>query len=533
MVSRSLLLTTLVASILICESAALSCLKCKDTDTDQTCSLGTGAATACTATDETMCYMRNNAGKIERGCMKDLEVAQQTACQLTGGQSCASCTGDSCNKDPWLKCHVCDGEAEACTKTQDATGAALCPLFTKADQCFAKVDGKKVTRGCQSNLLPTDDCATNKLCYLCTVNGCNSLSDDALKTFPKCLTCNSLDAKCDDGTATAAECPKQDDVCYSRVHEKALHRGCLSTLVEADQTKCKDAADATCQTCTDEDGCNKQSWLKCHQCKQTDVATCAEVQTVDKAEFCPAYKDGNHCYERLETGNVVRGCETDLPKAESPCKDNRECRVCTEDACNKEAAATLQNQDRCLQCSTSVDAEKSCLLGTEASQPCAKVSEKKCYSKTDSDGVLKRGCQGDLTANEVTACTGKTCAICENEGCNNAVFPTDRLRCYQCKTTEADKSCSEQLTGVPKSSYCTLYKDGDQCYSRISGGVFERGCQSTLKAAACEGLTAKECQVCATENCNSVSETRLKNSAGQKAISSVLVAAVVALVLFK
>lgn len=169
------------------------------------------------------------------------------------------------------------------------------------------------------------------------------------------------------------------------------------------------------------------------------------------------------------------------------------------------------------------------------------------------DGVLTRGCFGDLPANE--ACTDKTCATCVNEGCNGKVFPTDRLRCYQCTTTDSDKTCSNQLTGEAKSSYCTLYKDGDKCYSRISEGVckccrrysewtfriivcgfisVQRGCQSNLKAAdPCDGLTAKQCLTCAGENCNGISEERLKNSAGQKAISSILVAAVVAFVVLK
>lgn len=534
MVSRNWMLATLVGMILIYESAALTCLKCKDTETDQSCSLGTGQGTACTATDETQCYLRNIDGKIERGCMKELDAAAQPECNLTGGKSCASCTGDNCNKDPWLKCHVCDGEAAACTNAQEAAGSALCPLFAKDDQCYAKADGNKVTRGCKSSQLPTDDCATNKLCDLCTGNGCNSLSGAALKTFPKCVTCTSMDAKCEDGTATAVECDKRDDVCYTRVHEKVLHRGCVSKLAEADQTKCNNEKDATCLTCKGEEGCNKQSWLKCHQCKETDVATCAEAQTTDKAEFCTAYKAGGRCYERMETGDkVVRGCETDLATADSPCKDNAKCRECTENGCNKEAATTLQSEDRCLQCSTSADADKTCLLGTATNQPCAKASQKKCYSKTDSEGVLKRGCHGDLAANDVTACNTKTCEICEGAGCNKEVFPKGRLRCYQCKTTESDKTCSEQLTGEAKSSYCTVYKDGEQCYSRISNGVFERGCQTDLKAAACEGLTAKECQACATENCNAVSETKLKSSAGQKALSSVLIAAVVALVAFK
>lgn len=535
MAGRNWLLAALVGMILIYESSALSCLKCLDTETDASCTAGTGTATACTITDDTLCYLRNNNGKIQRGCLKDLPAADQDKCKETGAE-CVTCAGDSCNKDPWLKCHACDGETAACTGTQDAAGAALCPLFAKADQCYAKADGNKVTRGCKSSLPAVNDgCTDNKYCEFCNNDACNNLSGETLKTYTKCLMCTPLsDAKCEDGTATADECPKRDDTCYTRVQDKVLHRGCLSQLTEAEQTKCKNDVDTTCSTCTGEAGCNKDSWLRCHQCKETDAVTCAEEQTADKAEFCKNFREPyNRCYERMEGDKVVRGCETDLTTVGHACTDNRECRVCTDNACNNAKASTLKTEDRCLQCSTSKDDVSTCLLGTAPSTPCVKESQKKCYSKTDNEGVLKRGCYGDLTANEVTACTGKTCTTCEAEGCNGKVFPTDRLRCYQCKTTEADKTCSNQLTGEPKSSYCVLYKDEDKCYSRISEGVFERGCQSNLQKAACEGLTAKECLLCTGENCNSISEQKLRNSAGQKTISAILLAAVVAFVLLK
>lgn len=535
MASRNWLLAALVGMILIYESTALTCLKCKDTETDASCVAAVGTVSACTNTDDTLCYLRNNDGKIERGCLKDLPVAEQAECKEAGAK-CVSCAGDSCNNDRWMKCHVCDGETAACTGTQEAAGAALCPLFAKADQCYAKADENRVTRGCKSSLPAVDDgCTGNKNCEFCSDDGCNKLSGEALKTYPKCLTCTSLsDAKCEDATAAADECPNREDTCYTRVQDNVLHRGCLSQLAEADQTKCKNDVDSTCKVCSDVEGCNKDIWLRCHQCKETEDAPCAEKQTVEKAAFCKNFRDPyNRCYERLESDKVVRGCENDLTTVGNACTGYPECRTCPENGCNSAEATTLKTENRCLQCSTSKDDDLTCLLGTALSTPCVKVSGKKCYSRTNNDGVLTRGCYGDLTANEVTACTGKTCATCEAEGCNGKVFPTDRLRCYQCKTTEADKSCSNQLTGEPKSSYCVLYKDEDKCYSRISDGAFERGCQSNLKTAACEGLTAKECLLCSGENCNSISEERLKNSAGQKTISAIWLAVVAAFVVLK
>lgn len=534
MVNRNCLLVALLGMVLIYESTALTCLTCKDTESDESCSQGSGQFDVCSV-EATFCYQRNNGGKIERGCSTELTpVEEVNNCQSTESNSCFSCTSNNCNNAPWLKCHVCDSDAAECVGKQDTTKASLCSNFLSTDQCYAKVVDNKVTRGCVSSLAAGEQaCANNKYCDACTGHGCNGLSSDDLKAYPKCLVCTSLDPNCSEGTAATTECPNRDDICYTLVKEKVLYRGCLSESTQEDQNKCKSDTDVTCVTCDNEDGCNALSWLKCHQCKETETTTCAEVQADSNAGFCSAYRDLNRCFERLESGKMVRGCETDLTTPGNPCTDNAQCRVCTSNGCNKEASATLLNAERCLQCITSEDTDSSCLLGTATSQPCAKDSQNKCFSKTNSDGVLTRGCHGDLTANDISDCTGKTCSICENEGCNKNVFPTDRLRCYQCTTTETEKSCSNTLTGDPKSSLCAIYKDGDQCYSRITNGTFERGCQSSLKAAACEGLTAKQCQLCATENCNAISEDKLKGSAGRNAVSSILMAAVMAFVVFK
>lgn len=532
MVNRSWLATALVGLVLIYEATALKCITCADTVTDKTCSQGTGQTPVDCIDVTDVCYMRNNAGNIERGCLKQLPEPDQLACSAEEGQACMKCSVDSCNNAAWMKCHKCEDTVSTCANEQVLTGATLCSKYTKEEHCYAKVDGTKVNRGCKSDLPATNDgCTNNKFCDVCSGAGCNSLSGDTLKTFPKCLVCKSTDANCVLGTTAAVECDKRDDTCFSRVQDNVLERGCLSTLTTADQGKCSDDKDATCLHCTGAEGCNNQKWLQCHQCKETVTATCAGLQTDDKAQFCKSNTEGKQCYERLESNKVVRGCESDLAENANPCKDNTECRQCAANACNKEAGTTLLNTDRCLQCRTNLDADGKCLLGEADSQPCAKPSEKKCYRKTDAEGVLHRGCQGDLTAEEVKACTSKTCEICEADKCTK-VFPTGRLRCYQCKSG-ADKTCSNELSGDPKSNYCQVYKADDQCYARIVNNAFERGCQSDLKAAACNGLTEKECKACSTENCNQVSEERLKNSAGQKAVSSILIATVVAFVVFK
>ncbi|XP_055534567.1 uncharacterized protein LOC129724012 [Wyeomyia smithii] len=519
MSQRSWIIWVLAVVLLIggTSAAKVSCVKCSSAD-NTNCAAGTVTATECT-TDDDKCYSRVNGDNVERGCLHDLVAADQTKCETPTDLTCVACTGTGCNKDAWLKCHKCEGTTCYVEQPEDST-TKFCAKFSAEDVCYSKVEVDKVQRGCKSDLTDfATECTAFKYCETCTGNACNKLSGDVLKTYKKCLQCDSSAANCVDVTATATECALREDLCYTRVANSVLQRGCLSRLTEAEQTVCSKADDTTCVTCST-DGCNNESWLKCYQCQETTTAACAQEQTA-AAPFCKNWKSYNQCFERLESAKMVRGCETDLAATAEPCKDNQKCRTCTKDGCNKAATATLESTERCVQCDTD---KVECLKGTAANEPCAKASENKCYSRVNADGVLTRGCKGDLTAADVTACTGKACNICEGVGCNKDVFPTDRLSCYQCKTTDSDKTCSDQLTGESKAAYCKKYKEGDQCYTRILDGIFERGCQSDLAKTACDGLKDTECQSCSGENCNGVSEEKLKNAAGLTTVSSLLLA---------
>lgn len=244
------------------------------------------------------------------------------------------------------------------------------------------------------------ECKNVKYCETCEGDICNKLSKKTLQTYTKCHRCLSSDPKCINGTTEATDCDRREDTCYSRIYSKfliheyyAIHvhnpildnlleRNCLSILNQTDQAVCKLQNDTTCITCSNANGCNTENWLRCHQCKETADATCAAQQTdASRAQFCKNYKDGNRCYERLESSKVVRGCETDLGTNKDPCEGNTQCRSCTNDACNKEAASTLESTDRCLQCRTDQDPAGSCLTGAAQAQPCARESGEECYSR--------------------------------------------------------------------------------------------------------------------------------------------------------
>uniref|UniRef100_A0A8D8BBK3 (northern house mosquito) hypothetical protein n=1 Tax=Culex pipiens TaxID=7175 RepID=A0A8D8BBK3_CULPI len=505
------------------------CVQCKSSeDADGSCLKGTKAEEICAVPDG-KCYSRIIAGGVlERGCRSALTAQEQTACT---GEQCNLCGDVGCNKGVFpenrLLCYQCQSTDDA-SCSNELTGdakAGLCKIWKADDKCYSRVTAAlNFERGCQSDLGDNANvCDALNDCLECDGKNCNSLSEQKLKNRAKCLKCDSEDTSCVDATSeiVSANCDNVEDSCFVRVNNGKLERNCLQTLSEADQGKCKDTNDQSCVTCSAQ-GCNVEKWIKCHQCKESSSSTCNAAQVDDNAQFCANYKVDNQCYERLESEKVVRGCANDL--SEAACTNNLECRTCAESACNKAAANSLKTNQRCLQCSTASDDGGLCLAGTAASQACKKESGGKCFNQVQADGQLKRGCQGELTADEVTACTGDSCKICDTADCNTGLFPANRLKCYQCKSS-ADESCTNELQGADKSLYCKLYVAQDKCYSRDANDKeFERGCQSDLglNVEACKDLDEKHCKTCDEPDCNAISKIKL-NGAGAIALNVVLV----------
>ncbi|XP_038106191.1 proprotein convertase subtilisin/kexin type 5 [Culex quinquefasciatus] len=505
------------------------CVQCKSSeDADGSCLKGTKAEEVC-ANPDGKCYSRIIAGGIlERGCRSALTAQEQTACT---GELCNLCGDAGCNKGVFpenrLLCYQCQSTDDA-SCSNELTGdakAGVCKIWKAEDKCYSRVTVTlNFERGCQSDLGENvNACDALNDCLECNGKNCNSLSEDKLKAAAKCLKCDSDETGCVDATSeiVSANCDNVEDSCFVRVNNGKLERNCLQTLSEADQAKCKDANDQSCVTCSAQ-GCNVEKWIKCHQCKESSSSTCNAAQVDDNAQFCANYKVNNQCYERLESEKVVRGCANDL--SEAACANNLECSTCAESACNKAAANSLKTNQRCLQCSTASDEGGLCLAGTATSQACKKESGGKCFNQVQPDGQLKRGCQGELTAAEVTACTGDSCKICDSADCNTGLFPANRLKCYQCKSS-ADESCKNELQGTDKSLYCKLYVAQDKCYSRdATDKEFERGCQSDLglNVDACKDLDGKHCKTCAEPDCNAISKIKL-NGAGAIALNVVLV----------
>lgn len=511
------------------------CVQCKSSeDADGSCLKGTKEETVC-ANPDGKCFSRIiEGGILERGCRSALTSEEQTACT---GELCNVCGEAGCNSAVFPanrpQCYQCVTTADDKSCAAELTGevkSGVCKVYKEGDKCYSRVTASlNFERGCQSDLGDNaNTCDGLGDCLECEGSNCNGLSEEKLKGWAKCLQCDTDDEACIQAAVSAATCKNEADSCFVRINNGKLERNCLSSLNVADQTKCTNANDLSCVTCTTS-GCNVQKWSKCHQCKESTSETCKAAQNdAALATYCPKYKENNQCYERLESEKVVRGCSSDL--SDAPCSNNLECKVCDENACNKDAASTLQTSQRCLQCSTANDAGGLCLAGTTSTLPCTKDSESKCFLQVQTDGHLKRGCKGDLSAAEVTACTGDSCKICNEPSCNTGVYPEGRLRCYQCKSSD-DENCNNELQGPEKSAFCKLYKAGDKCYSRdASDDLFERGCQSDLglTAEACKDLDEKHCKTCDGADCNAISKKTL-NGAGTVALNVVLLGIVIIL----
>ncbi|XP_058462996.1 uncharacterized protein LOC131437566 [Malaya genurostris] len=518
---RRWLFRALVVGLFICGASGVitSCVQCS-TDGTPSCAAGNIPSYECDIDNEP-CYLMIKNGHIKRGCLNYLDELDKSRCANATDSTCLTCNSNGCNNGPWLKCHTCDPSNPKCTMAQQ-NGAKLCAIYDSNDTCYSKLEGDNVTRGCSSDLqLP----AYNKDYELCTGSGCNKLSIEELKNFTMCLQCDSIDCT----NTTLTKCPNRSNVCFSRVEAGILQRGCLMELSVAEQTLCNYTLDRTCQTCTG-NSCNSHQWLQCHQCNSNTDAACNQSQNA-LSSLCENFKTLDRCYERLDNSTISRGCESDLGIDVDACDDNRHCRTCTTAGCNREDASTLETTDRCLQCNSVWTLDEGCLTGESDSQPCAKPSAGKCYSKIDTNGTLSRGCWGDLTEEEVKNCTGYTCLVCEGESCNDDKFPTDRLSCHRCES-EPDGHCSDLQSGESTEAYCQTYQPGDRCYTRIKHGLIQRGCQSDLATAACEGLKANECRVCSGENCNNVSEKDLTNTAGVSSVSTLLFTLVTLIAVF-
>ncbi|GAB0091754.1 hypothetical protein DMENIID0001_066300 [Sergentomyia squamirostris] len=154
----------------------------------------------------------------------------------------------------------------------------------------------------------------------------------------------------------------------------------------------------------------------------------------------------------------------------------------------------------CIQCSQ--ENEKNCSINPQSLTATAcSYAPTECYTMLNGDsGKISRGCLNTLSQGEQLYCKsaddGENCVTCQANGCNQAIFPTNRLKCHQCDS-RFDQNCK-----IPKSdaTYCEDHSPYNQCITLISHdkGV-TRVCTSSPQDFCANAVT---CARCPNDGCN-------------------------------
>lgn len=172
--------------------------------------------------------------------------------------SCIGCNKDKCNEN--LVCYNCTGEA--CNTVTDAMLLG-CPLN---DKCFSfGTSATTMTRGCTSNTTIADcSVSTKEGCQVCDTGLCNSKpyeapTTEAPTTAFECYSCNSaLDSACYDGKDTSKYTKVEctNGTCFSGYWNRQFVRDCFGSASALMQYQC-----------------NQNVTLDGHQCQKCDSPT--------------------------------------------------------------------------------------------------------------------------------------------------------------------------------------------------------------------------------------------------------------------
>ncbi|XP_055920492.1 uncharacterized protein LOC129952089 [Eupeodes corollae] len=148
----------------------------------------------------------------------------------------------------------------------------------------------------------------------------------------------------------------------------------------------------------------------------------------------------------------------------------------------------------CYTCNSSSDIDCAKRPGKQLEvQECKEGDE--CVTAIVVNGTTQRGCLSEVFPSKY--CSG-LCEKCNKSLCNVRIYPTDRLRCYQC----LGSSCIDvQNSLVHKPEVCGVYKKEDRCYTNvISQDTVRRGCEVSdiEKLVNCTNI----CLKCNYDGCN-------------------------------
>lgn len=118
------------------------------------------------------------------------------------------------------------------------------------------------------------------------------------------------------------------------------------------------------------------------------------------------------------------------------------------------------------------------------------------------DGITYRGCLSDIDDEIFDDCTSgnsTACAICNENDCNNKIFPEARRSCIQCDSA-LFSACEDNVNQFAQT--CSVYKENDSCVTKLEGDRIIRGCSSEI---TCDTSNRDTCRVCSSsDNCNTI-----------------------------
>ncbi|XP_017135616.1 uncharacterized protein LOC108151488 isoform X1 [Drosophila miranda] len=154
----------------------------------------------------------------------------------------------------------------------------------------------------------------------------------------------------------------------------------------------------------------------------------------------------------------------------------------------------------CYTCDSAEDSECATRPGQQLEvEECAAAGDECVTSITA--GLTRRGCLARLHPNGYCA---EPCERCNTSLCNRHVYPTDRLRCYQCTGSDCIDVTAKPHLLLP----CPVYWEGDRCYTNVVHlSNTQRGCEHTNLPDTCPHV----CLKCNYNGCNAertVTESR-------------------------
>lgn len=160
-----------------------------------------------------------------------------------------------------------------------------------------------------------------------------------------------------------------------------------------------------------------------------------------------------------------RGCVADLTEVEeNDCLRNSDhCKICESKNCN-----TREKFQECHSCNGQND-EHCSRDGRLAKTEICKAYGSTCAIGIDEKGYTHRRCNNQII-DAVHEFPVKN-FICEEDKCNDRIFPEDRLKCYQCNGGNNCDMMPSDSDGISLiAEPCEIYSEHDQCFTYINEG---------------------------------------------------------------